>query len=56
MPELPDVQVFKEYIDATCLHQRIQAVHLYDADDLLKGISAGTLRRRLKGWEPTPWE
>ena len=49
MPELPDVQVFKEYMDATCLHKRIHAVHLHDVDDLLKGTSASILRRNLKG-------
>lgn len=49
MPELPDVQVFKEYVDATCLHQEIEGVHLKDADRLLKEVSSTTLRRNLKG-------
>lgn len=37
MPELPDVQVFKEYVDATALHQEIDAVHLRDLDELFEG-------------------
>jgi formamidopyrimidine-DNA glycosylase len=48
MPELPDVQVFRSYIDATCLNQRIDDVHLRDADRILD-VSAGTLRRHLRG-------
>ena len=51
MPELPDVQVFREYADATCLHQEIQGVHLKDVDSLLKGGATTTLRRKLKGKE-----
>lgn len=51
MPELPDVQVFREYADATCLHQEIQGVHLRDVDRLLKGVSTTTLRRKLSGKE-----
>ncbi|MDX1624214.1 MAG: DNA-formamidopyrimidine glycosylase family protein [Gemmatimonadota bacterium] len=50
MPELPDVEVFKEYLDATSLHQRIEVAHvLYE--DLLRDVSASTVRRRLKGSE-----
>ena len=26
MPELPDVEVFKQYVHATCLHHRIKDV------------------------------
>lgn len=48
MPELPDVQVFKEYVDATSLHQRILAVHV-DAAGLRETVSPATLRRRLRG-------
>lgn len=48
MPELPDVQVFKEYLDATALHQRIDHVHVA-ARDILDEVSASTLRRHLKG-------
>lgn len=49
MPELPDVQVFKEYVDATSLHQPIEHVYLSAADMLLEDVSRTTLRRRLKG-------
>jgi formamidopyrimidine-DNA glycosylase len=28
MPELPDVEVFKRYMDATSLHQKIRSVGL----------------------------
>ncbi|MBD3219793.1 hypothetical protein GF314_01000 [bacterium] len=38
MPELPDVQVYKEYLDATSLHQEIEHVHL-TAPELLDGVS-----------------
>lgn len=49
MPELPDVQVFKEYLDATSLHHVVRDVHLRDVDELLDGISRPTLRRHLEG-------
>lgn len=49
MPELPDVQVFREYVDATSLHVPIVAVHV-DAEHELDGVSArsvaATLRNR----------
>jgi len=48
MPELPDVETFKRYLDATSLHQRIAAVDVQSAY-VLKGISAPELTRRLKG-------
>lgn len=48
MPELPDLQVFKEYVDATSLHQPILGVHA-EAAGLRESVSAGTLRRRLEG-------
>ena len=47
MPELPDVQVFKQRIDATSLHKEIRTVHLF-ADRILE-VSERTLRRHLKG-------
>lgn len=50
MPELPDVQVFQEYLDATSLHQRIEVAHVL-SEDLLRDVSASTVRRRLKGGE-----
>lgn len=49
MPELPDVQVFREYVDATCLHQTIETVHFRDVKDLLEDVSSSTLRRHLTG-------
>lgn len=48
MPELPDVQVYKERIDATALHREIEDVEV-DADGMLYGLSALALVRRLKG-------
>lgn len=50
MPELPDVQVFKETLDATSLHKRIADVHL-TGDAPLGDVSASTVRRRLEGAE-----
>ncbi|MGD8377843.1 MAG: DNA-formamidopyrimidine glycosylase family protein [Acidobacteriota bacterium] len=50
MPELPDVQVFKEYLDATALHRRIRGVHLEDAEDVLR-VSRQALASRLHGHE-----
>lgn len=48
MPELPDVQVFKEYLDATSLHQVIREVEIFRRD-ILGGVSSRSLKRRLKG-------
>jgi formamidopyrimidine-DNA glycosylase len=48
MPELPDVEVFKRYFDATSLHQRIDDVEVRSAY-VLKGVSGRELARRLKG-------
>jgi formamidopyrimidine-DNA glycosylase len=48
MPELPDVETFKRYLDRTSLHQRITDVDVRSAY-VLKGVSAGELARRLKG-------
>lgn len=47
MPELPDVQVFKEYLDATSLHQQITDVEV-GRDDMLEGLSSRSLQRRLR--------
>ncbi len=46
MPELPDVELFKRYIDATSLHQRITSVTVTD-DRILDGISERALQSRL---------
>ena len=48
MPELPDVEHFKRYLDATALHQRIERTHL-NAPELVKEIEPATLRRHLTG-------
>lgn len=47
MPELPDVQVYKETIDATSLHSRIETVHV--PSNGLLDVSERTLRRHLRG-------
>ena len=48
MPELPEVETFKRYLDSTSLHQLIAGVEVRDAY-VLKGVSARELARRLKG-------
>ncbi len=48
MPELPDVETFKRYLDGTSLHQRISGVDVRSAY-VLKGVSARALARQLKG-------
>ena len=47
MPELPEVETFKRYLDATSLHRRITSVEVRDAY-VLQGVSARELARRLK--------
>ncbi len=48
MPELPDVEIFKRYLEATSLHRRIDYVDVRNAY-ILKETSARELARRLKG-------
>ena len=48
MPELPEVETFKRYLDSTSLHQRITNVEVRDAY-VLQHISGRELARRLKG-------
>ncbi len=48
MPELPDVEVFRQYIDATALHQPIRDARVHDADQIME-CSASKLKRRLGG-------
>ncbi len=50
MPELPDVQGFKEYLDSTSLHQPIEDATIFDAS-IVEEVSPGTLRRHLEGAE-----
>jgi formamidopyrimidine-DNA glycosylase len=47
MPELPEVETFKRYLDSTSLHQRITSLEVRDAC-VLKRVSARELSRRLK--------
>jgi formamidopyrimidine-DNA glycosylase len=48
MPELPEVETFKRYLDSTSLHRRIMGLEVRDAY-VLKRVSARELARRLKG-------
>lgn len=48
MPELPDVETWKRYVDATSLHRKIASVEL-DAPRMLRGVTAGALRTALQG-------
>jgi formamidopyrimidine-DNA glycosylase len=48
MPEMPDVETFKRYLDATSLHQRIDEVDVRSRH-ILKDVSARELVRGLKG-------
>jgi formamidopyrimidine-DNA glycosylase len=48
MPELPEVEIFKRYLDATSLHQRIDDVDVRNTY-ILKETSARKLARGLKG-------
>jgi formamidopyrimidine-DNA glycosylase len=48
MPELPDVELFKRHLDATCLGQSIRRVIIGDTR-ILAGVSASELAQRLEG-------
>lgn len=48
MPELPDVETYKRYLDATALHQPIAGIRV-GAPRLLHGITPQALGRRLHG-------
>ena len=48
MPELPEVETFKRYLDSTSLHRRITRLEVWDAY-ILKRVSARELKHRLKG-------
>lgn len=48
MPELPDVESYKRYMDATCLHQQIKTVHVRERR-ILKDVSPSRLRSTLGG-------
>jgi formamidopyrimidine-DNA glycosylase len=48
MPELPDVEVFKSYLDATALHRKIENVAV-PGTEMLEHLSAADLETALKG-------
>lgn len=47
MPELPDVEIFKRYMNATALHQNISDVEVFESK-VLKNISASDFKSYLK--------
>jgi formamidopyrimidine-DNA glycosylase len=42
MPELPDVEIFRQYLNATALHQTIETVEI-KGKEMAKGISGDRL-------------
>lgn len=48
MPELPDVETIREYLQATALHQEIAEVHVY-AEEVVGLRSPDEMRQRLIG-------
>lgn len=50
MPELPDVQTFKEYLDSTSLHKRIQDLEV-KSEQILRDVTGNELSTKLKGEE-----
>ena len=48
MPELPDVEIFKQYLESTALHQEISCIEFY-TPEMLQDIAAKELPRALKG-------
>ncbi len=50
MPELPDVEIFKGYLDSTALHKKIRKTEITE-ERILSGVSRQKLARRLKGSE-----
>src|SRR5690242_1515894 len=48
MPELPEVETFRRYLDNTSLHRRITNVEVRDVY-VLQNISGRQLARQLKG-------
>jgi len=49
MPELPDVETYKRYLDATALHQRVARVRIEDATVLQDAIEPQALAAGLTG-------
>lgn len=50
MPELPDVEIFKQYLDATSLHQKIESLRVED-ESVLEDVSVATFSSHLEGSE-----
>lgn len=48
MPELPDVEKFKRYIDSTSLHQKIVGVKV-SSSKVLTGVTGSALKKKLEG-------
>jgi formamidopyrimidine-DNA glycosylase len=48
VPELPELEVFKRYVDSTSLHQDIEIVEVKNGK-ILGGVSASGLKRGLEG-------
>ncbi len=48
MPELPDVEIMKQYVDATALHHKIKEVNVTETR-ILENISKSRFSRELKG-------
>ncbi|HEY9149582.1 MAG TPA: DNA-formamidopyrimidine glycosylase family protein, partial [Gammaproteobacteria bacterium] len=48
MPELPDVEAYKRYLDATALHSAVEQVEV-QAPEILEGTTPQGLGRALKG-------
>lgn len=46
MPELPEVEAFKEYLEHHCMHQQIAEVHIKDKQ-VIKRISAANFQKSL---------
>lgn len=48
MPELPDVEVYRQYFNATALHQEVDSVEV-NSEEVLKEITPQSLGRKLNG-------
>jgi len=48
MPELPDVEVFRKYLDKTALHQTVKKVEIF-AKDILDEASQKQLQSQVEG-------
>jgi len=48
VPELPDVEVFKQYVESTALHKKMDAVEIR-SKDMLKNVSGREIKKALEG-------